>query len=75
MYKFLSNAVIYGVSGSFVALVPFVLLPFMTRTLSQADYGIAVFFSAMLTMILPIIGFGGYERNKCPVFPVKKNSF
>ena len=75
MYKILSNAVIYGVSGSFVALVPLVLLPFMTRTLSQADYGIAVFFSAMLTMVLPIIGFGAINAISVRYFQLKKTHF
>jgi len=75
MYKILLNAVIYGVSGSFVALIPLVLLPFMTRTLSQTDYGIGVFFSAMITMVLPIIGFGAFNAISVRYFQLRKTQF
>ena len=75
MYRILGNAAIYGMSGSFVALVPLVLLPFMTRALSQADYGAAVFFSSMLIMVLPIIGFGAINAISVRYFQLGKAQF
>lgn len=75
MYRILGNAAIYGMSGSFVALVPLVLLPFMTRALSQADYGAAVFFNSMLIMVLPVIGFGAINAISVRYFQLGKAQF
>ena len=75
MFRLLSNVIIYGLSGSFVALVPLLLLPFMTRTLSEADYGSAIFFSAILTMVLPIIGFGASNALGVRYFQLKEHHF
>tara|TARA_Y100000996_G_scaffold415597_1_gene411607 strand:- start:2416 stop:3675 length:1260 start_codon:yes stop_codon:yes gene_type:complete len=73
--KLFSNTLIYGLSGSLVAAIPFLLMPFMTRTLSQGDYGIAIFFSAVLTLVLPLIGFGSYNALSVRYFQMDKKKF
>tara|TARA_E500000331_G_scaffold358610_1_gene427468 strand:- start:2449 stop:3711 length:1263 start_codon:yes stop_codon:yes gene_type:complete len=73
--KLFINTIIYGISGSFVALIPLLLLPFMTRNLSQSDYGSALFFSAILTMILPFIGFGSANAISVRFFQLSRDKF
>ena len=73
--KLFFNTIIYGISGSLVALIPLILLPFMTRNLSQTEYGSALFFSAMLTMILPFVGFGTMNAISVRFFQLPKKSF
>jgi len=53
------RTVIYTFSSSFAALVSFLLLPILTRYLSQYDYGIIATFSAVTGCLIGIIGMGG----------------
>lgn len=48
----------YGLAGSAVTLIPVLLLPFMTRNLSSDEFGMAMLFSAVVTITLPLMGFG-----------------
>ena len=59
----ISNTLIYGLSGTLVVNF-FVLLPFMTRALSQGDFGTALFFSALTTIALPFIGLGASKNQR-----------
>ncbi len=52
------RTVIYTFSSSFAALVSFLLLPILTRYLSQYDYGIIATFSAVAGCLTGIIGMG-----------------
>lgn len=52
------RTVIYTFSSSFTALVSFLLLPVLTRYLSQYDYGIITTFSAVTACLTGIIGMG-----------------
>ena len=69
----ISNTLIYGLSGTLVALIPFVLLPFMTRALSQGDFGTALFFSALTTIALPFIGLGASNAISVRFFQLDTN--
>ena len=51
--KFLKNATIYTVSDILNKLVPFILLPVLTRYLTPSDYGIIAIF-AVFTSILGV---------------------
>ncbi len=73
--KLFTDAVIYGVSGSFVALIPLLLLPFMARILTQDEYGFALFFSAMVALLLPIVGFGSANALSVRYFQLEAHSF
>jgi O-antigen/teichoic acid export membrane protein len=73
--KLFSNTLIYGLSGSFVASIPFLLMPFMTRNMSQEHYGLAIFFSSLLSLILPIIGFGSSNSLAVRFFQLEKKIF
>ena len=73
--KLFSNTLIYGLSGFFVASIPFLLMPFMTRNMSQEHYGLAIFFSSLLSLILPIIGFGSSNSLSVRYFQLEKKIF
>ncbi len=73
--KLFSDSVIYGLSGTFVAVIPLFLLPFMTRSLSQSEYGLALFFSSIITIVLPIIGFGSINAISVRYFQLEKKVF
>ena len=75
MNKMVLSTLVYGLSGSMVALVPFLLLPFMTRSLSQEEYGVAVFFSAFVAMLLPFMGFGATNAIGVRYFQMPAKSF
>jgi O-antigen/teichoic acid export membrane protein len=49
---------IYTFSSSFATLVSFLLLPILTRYLSQYDYGIIATFSAVTACLTGVIGMG-----------------
>ena len=68
MKKLFVNTIIYGVAGSLVALVPLILLPYMTRSMSQDDYGAAVFFGSFVAILLPFMGFGATNALGCVIF-------
>lgn len=55
--KFLAmQSLFYAVANSIEALVPFLLAPILTRTLSPAEYGIWVLFVTYATFLRPIVG-------------------
>lgn len=55
--KFLAmQSLFYAVANSIEALVPFLLAPILTRTLTPADYGIWVLFITYATFLRPIVG-------------------
>jgi O-antigen/teichoic acid export membrane protein len=73
--KLFLNTIVYGISGSFVALIPLVLLPFMARFLTQNEYGYAIFFSALITMLLPVVGFGSANAISVRYFQLEHKLF
>jgi len=73
--RLFTDAVIYGISGSFVAVIPFLLLPYMTRVLTQSEYGLALFFSAIVTMLVPLIGFGSINAISVRYFQLEPKPF
>ena len=55
--KFLAmQSLFYAVANSIEALVPFLLAPILTRTLTPTDYGIWVLFITYATFLRPIVG-------------------
>jgi O-antigen/teichoic acid export membrane protein len=55
--KFLAvQSLFYAVANSIEALVPFLLAPILTRTLTPTDYGIWVLFVTYATFLRPIVG-------------------
>ena len=73
--RLFTDAVIYGISGSFVAVIPLLLLPYMTRVLTQSEYGLALFFSAIVTMLVPLIGFGSINAISVRYFQLEPKPF
>ena len=73
--KLFTNSLIYGFSGTLVAIIPFFLLPFLTRNLSQADYGLSLYFSSLITISLPIISFGSINAISVRFFQLKAKEF
>src|SRR5688572_429195 len=55
--KFLAiQSLFYAVANSIEALVPFLLAPILTRTLTPTDYGVWVLFITYATFLRPIVG-------------------
>jgi O-antigen/teichoic acid export membrane protein len=50
------QSLFYAVANSIEALVPFLLAPILTRTLTPTDYGIWVLFVTYATFLRPIVG-------------------
>jgi O-antigen/teichoic acid export membrane protein len=50
------QSLFYAVANSIEALVPFLLAPILTRTLTPTDYGIWVLFITYTTFLRPIVG-------------------
>lgn len=75
MKKLFVNTIIYGVAGSLVALVPLILLPYMTRSMSQDDYGAAVFFGSFVAILLPFMGFGATNALGVRYFQMPRQTF
>jgi O-antigen/teichoic acid export membrane protein len=70
-----TNTFIYGASGSFVALIPLFLLPFMARALTQDEYGLVLFFIAVVALLLPVVGFGSSNALSVRYFQLEVRSF
>jgi O-antigen/teichoic acid export membrane protein len=66
------SAGIYGVSNALNSAIPFLLMPVLTRYMSQSDYGIVAMFAVILSFISPFTGLSihgaiqrqYYEREK-----------
>lgn len=56
--KLLSGSAIYTIGGLANALIPFLLLPILTRELGVADYGLLATIQAFLGLVIPCLGFG-----------------
>ena len=69
--SFFRSAFIYTSSNLINALIPILLLPFLTAYLSKEDYGIVALFQVMVMILLPFVGFSasaaierGYYENR-----------
>ena len=58
MRKKIKTTLVYIASNIIYQLPPVLLLPFLTRYLSQADYGIVTLFTKMAALLLPICTLG-----------------
>jgi O-antigen/teichoic acid export membrane protein len=47
---------VYAAANVLSSAIPFLLLPVLTRVLSPADFGMVAMFSALQTMLLPLVG-------------------
>jgi O-antigen/teichoic acid export membrane protein len=54
--KLFQNAGVYTVSNIVNSAIPFLLLPVLTRYLTNSDYGIIATFQALLGFLMPFIG-------------------
>lgn len=54
---FLKTAGVYTTANVLNAAIPFLLLPFLTKHLSPADYGLVAMFQVLVMAVLPFIGF------------------
>ena len=55
--KLFKNSSIYTVASFSNAVIPFLLLPILTRYLTQADYGLITMFVTVIAFVLPFVGF------------------
>lgn len=56
MSQFRTNVSIYVISNIIVALIPFILMPILTRYLGAEGYGIVAMFTTLITLLSPVIG-------------------
>ena len=56
-HKVFKNTVMYTISSFIVALLPFLLMPVLTRYLSTEAYGFTVTFNAILNILIVLISF------------------
>ena len=56
--KFSKSALIYTISTFCNSLVPFLILPVLTRYLSTEEYGIISMFNATVSFIVPFVSMG-----------------
>jgi O-antigen/teichoic acid export membrane protein len=52
------SSAIYGVSNLLNASVPFLLLPYLTSSLTPYDYGIIAMFQVLFNLTMPFVGLG-----------------
>ena len=57
-FGLLSSSVIYGIGGAAQRLVGFLLLPWMTRYLTPADYGVVGLLAVLPALLMPVFTFG-----------------
>ena len=55
-FSLLKNASVYTVSNLINALIPFLLIPVLTRYLTPEDYGITAMMGVMIGFLTPFIG-------------------
>jgi O-antigen/teichoic acid export membrane protein len=51
--------VLFGLANVIAAAIPFLLTPFLTRTLSPEEYGYISLFEAAIQLLAPLVIFGG----------------
>lgn len=56
MSNFRTNVSIYFAANILVAIIPFLLMPVLTRYLGPVGYGVVAMFTTLTTMLSPIIG-------------------
>lgn len=56
MLNFKRNAAIYLLANLSVSMIPFLLMPILTRYLGPRGYGIVAMFTTLITMLSPVIG-------------------
>lgn len=56
MFHFRTNVSIYFATNILVAIIPFLLMPVLTRYLGPGGYGVVAMFTTLITMLSPIIG-------------------
>jgi O-antigen/teichoic acid export membrane protein len=72
----LANAIgIYGLGNIFGAAVPFLLLPFLTRTLTQEDYGLVAMFSVLTAFAYPFCALSINEFLQVRYFKTNSEQF
>lgn len=54
---FLTGTIVYGVSSAINAVIPFLLIPFLTRHLTPEDFGVVGMFQALSAAVSVFIGF------------------
>jgi|TARA_B110000046_G_C13026217_1_gene414300 O-antigen/teichoic acid export membrane protein len=52
------SSMVYGVSNLVNASVPFLLLPYLTSSLTPYDYGIIAMFQVLFNLTMPFVGIG-----------------
>ena len=75
MRKKIKTTLVYIASNIIYQLPPVLLLPFLTRYLSQADYGIVTLFTKMTALLLPICTLGIKLVTKKGFYWHNKNDF
>ena len=75
MRKKIKTTLVYIASNIIYQLPPVLLLPFLTRYLSQADYGIVTLFTKMAALLLPICTLGIKLVTKKGFYWHNKNDF
>lgn len=51
--------ILFGLANVIAAAIPFLLTPFLTRTLSPEEYGYISLFEAVIQLLAPLVIFGG----------------
>jgi len=68
----MKSTLIYTGSNAINSAIPFLLLPILTRQLTQAEYGILATYSSIIALLLPIIGFSTPHSVRRSFFDLKR---
>jgi len=66
---------IYSIGGIANKIIPFLLIPILTKYLNPTEYGIAVTFVAIVAVFTPIVGFNGNTTITRFYFDIKEKEF
>jgi len=72
--KLFSGSLFYSIANSIEAMVPFLLAPLLTRSLSPADYGMWVLFVALVTFFRPIVSLTVEDALRMRYYDMKKEA-
>ena len=76
MRKLAGQTMVYGISTVLVRLLNYLLVPYLTRVMGRAQYGVVSHIYAVIPFVLVILTMGlesGYFRLAVPAIPLSRS--